>query len=393
MHDDQQDVRTRAVHAGVSRPGPEGSVVFPIYQGTVYESVPGESYEQIKYLRLSTTPSQEHLHGRLAALEGGEAALATSSGMAAASATLMSVLRAGDHVLVGDVLYGGTHSLITGYAERLGWTYTFVDPHRPESWADAVRPETRAFLVESMTNPHVRVGMLPEVAEFARERGLVSIIDNTFASPVNFRPLSVGFDLVFHSATKYLAGHSDIVAGCVIGRSNRVAAVRGVVNHFGGSLDPHAGFLLDRGVKTLAVRVAAQNETALALATFLDGHPNVVSVSYAGLPSHPDHDRAAKLFDGFGGMLSLRVSGGAEGAATALAALRLPYVAPSLGGPETLVTRPAATSHAGLSVEDRERVGVTDDLIRVSCGLESPDDLIADFAQALDAIPSSTAGQ
>lgn len=387
MHEDQWGMQTRALHGGESRPRPEGSVVFPIYQGTVYESVPGEAYEEIKYLRLSTTPSQEYLHDRLAALEGGAAALATSSGMAAISATLMSVLRAGDHLLVGDVLYGGTYDLITEYAERLGWTYTFVDPHQPESWADAVRPETRAFLVESMTNPLVRVGLLPEVAAFARERGLVSIIDNTFASPVNFRPLTAGFDLVVHSATKYLSGHSDLVAGCVIGNEERVGAVRGVLNHFGAVLDPHAGFLLARGLKTLALRVRAQNENALALATFLADHPNVLAVSYPGLPSHPDHDRAAKLFDGFGGMLGLRVAGGGERAAAVLAALRLPYVAPSLGGVETLVTRPVTTSHAGMSAADREKVGVTDDLVRVSCGIENADDLVADFAQALDAAP------
>lgn len=385
MGGDQRGMQTQSLHAGVARPGPEGAVVFPIHQGTVYESVPGESYDQIKYLRLSTTPSQEYLHGKLAALEGGEAAIATSSGMAAISATLMSVLQAGDHLLVGDVLYGGTHSLITRYAERLGWTYTFIDPHQPKSWAAAVRPETRAILVETMTNPHVRVGMLPELAEFSRGSGLVSIIDNTFASPVNFRPLPVGFDLVVHSATKYLGGHSDLVAGCVIGSSERVNAVRSVVNHFGASLDPNSGFLLARGLKTLALRIRAQNENALALATFLEGHPSVLAVSHPGLPSHPDHDRAAKLFNGFGGMLSLRVAGGGEGAVAMLAALRLPYVAPSLGSVETLVTRPAATSHAGLSAADRDRAGVTDDLIRVSCGIESTDDLVADFAQALDA--------
>lgn len=380
-------MQTRALHAGEVRPGPEGSIVFPIYQGTVYESVPGESYEQIKYLRLSTTPSQEHLQGKLAALEGGEAALATSSGMAAVSSTLMSLLRAGDHLLVGDVLYGGTHGLISRDADRLGWSYTFVDPHDPESWAAAVRPETRAFLVETMTNPLVRVGMLPEVAEFARAHGLVSVIDNTFASPVNFRPLTVGFDLVVHSATKYLNGHSDVVAGCVIGDADRVAAVRSVVNHFGASLDPHAGYLLARGMKTLALRVRAQNDNALALATFLEGHAKVLSVSYPGLPSHPDHDRAAKLFDGFGGMLSFRVAGGAKGAVALLDGLRLPYVAPSLGSVETLVTRPVATSHAGMSEDEREQVGVTADLVRVSCGIEGADDLVADFAQALDAIP------
>lgn len=384
MNGSEQGIETRAVHGGIRRPGPEGSVVFPIFQGTVFESEPGESYDDIKYIRLSTTPSQGYLHDRLAALEGGEAALATSSGMAAISASLLSVVGAGDHLLAGDVLYGGTHSLLTADAERLGWSYTFIDPHRPETWESAVTNKTTAVLVETMTNPHVRVGLLAEIAAFARERGLTSIIDNTFATPVNFRPLEHGFDLCVHSATKYLGGHSDLVAGAVIGRADLVRRVRGVLNHFGGVLDPHAGFLLARGMKTLALRVRAQNENALALARFLAEHPKVSAVSYPGLSSHPDHARASVLFSGFGGMLSLRPAGGARASEALLKALRIPYIAPSLGGVETLVTRPAATSHAGLSREDRERIGVTDDLIRVSCGIESAADLVADFEQALD---------
>lgn len=383
MNGGGQGFETRAVHGGVRRPGPEGSVVFPIFQGTVFESEPGESYTDIKYIRLSTTPSQEHLHDRLAALEGGEAALATSSGMAAISSSLLSVLGAGDHLLASSVLYGGTHSLLTEDAERLGWTYTFIDPHRPETWESAVTDRTTAVLVETMTNPLVRVGMLPEIAAFARERGLVSIIDNTFATPVNFRPLEHGFDLCVHSATKYLGGHSDVVAGAVIGRADLVRRVRGVLNHFGGALDPHAGFLLARGLKTLALRVRAQNDNALALARFLSEHPKVSTVNYPGLSSHPDHGRARKLLAGFGGMLSFRPAGGASAAEAMLKALRIPYVAPSLGGVETLVTRPATTSHAGLSRDARERIGVTDDLVRVSCGIESVDDLVADFEQAL----------
>lgn len=380
---DHQSMQTQAVHAGERRPGPEGAVVFPVFQGTVFESEPGEAYDDIKYIRLSTTPSQAYLHDKLAALERGQAAIATSSGMAAASAALLSVLRAGDHLLASNVLYGGTHSLLTKFAERLGWTYTFVDPHRPETWRAALRPPSKAFLVESMTNPHVRVGLLLEIAAFAREQGLVSIIDNTFATPVNFRPLEIGFDLTFHSATKYLGGHSDLVAGCVIGDASRVAAVRSAVNHLGSALDPHAGFLLARGLKTLAIRVRAHNENAAVLASFLAKHPKVDMVSYPGLASHPDHARAAQLFSGFGGMLSLRLAGGAEAAETMLKALRIPYAAPSLGSVQTLVTRPVSTSHAGMSVEDRERIGVTDDLVRVSCGIEGVDDLIADFDQAL----------
>ncbi len=385
MERDDQALETLAVHAGRSGARPEGSVVFPIYQGTVYESEPGESYSDIKYLRLSTTPSQRDLHDRLAALEGAEAALAASSGMAAVSATLLSVLEAGDHLLAGDVLYGGTHALLSKYADRLGWTYTLVDAGQPETWSAAVRPNTKAVLVESVTNPLIRVGDLRAVAEFARRHGLVSIIDNTFTTPVNFRPLSVGYDLVLHSATKYMGGHSDLVAGCVAGNAERVEAVRNVQNYFGGSLDPHAGFLLSRGLKTLAVRVRAHNQNALALAEFLDRHPGVEEVNYPGLPSHPDHARAAELFSDFGGMLSFRLGGGLDAAEQFLKTLRIPYVAPSLGGVETLVTRPAVTSHAGMTPSARAEIGVTDDLIRVSCGIEASQDLIADFDQALTA--------
>lgn len=382
MQDDSR-IETLAVHAGERTPGPDGSVVFPIYQGTVYRSEPGESYHDIKYLRLNSTPSQSYLHDKLAGLEGAPDAVATASGMAAVTAILHSLLRAGDHLLVGDVLYGGTHNFLTAHADRLGWTYTFVDPHDPASWAAARRPNTKAFLVETITNPLMRIGALPEIAAFAKAEGLVSVIDNTFASPVNLRPLDIGFDLVFHSATKYLNGHSDLVAGAVAGRADLVDGVRRTLNIYGGTLDPHAGFLLARGLKTLALRVGAQNANAQAVAEYLAGAEKVSAVNYAGLPGHPDHAHASRLLTGFGGMLSFRPAGGTEAADAFLAALRLPAVAPSLGGVESLVTRPALTSHAGMSRADRERVGVHDDLIRFSCGIEHAEDIIADLAQAL----------
>ncbi len=379
-------IETLAVHSGERRPGPEGSVVFPIYQGTIYGVEPDADYGDIKYHRLSSTPSQVYLHDKLAALEGAEAALATASGMAAASTTLLTTLRAGDHVIASDVLYGATHGLLTHYAQRLGWTYTLVDATSPESWESARTPNTRVFLVETISNPVIRVARLREVVAFARRHGLVSIVDNTFASPVNLRPLELGFDLVFHSATKYLNGHSDLVAGCVMGSAERIEAVRATLNHFGGSLDPHAGFLLARGLKTLAVRVRAQNANALAIAGMLESHPKVADVNHPGLESHPDHGYAAGLLSGFGGMLSFRLTGGVEAAETLLGALQLPAVAPSLGGVESLITRPVATSHVGMNPEDRVRVGITDDLVRLSCGIEHTDDLVADLAQALDKV-------
>lgn len=360
--------------------------MFPIYQGTIYGVEPGADYGDIKYHRLSSTPSQVYLHDKLAALEGAEAALATASGMAAASTTLLTTLRAGDHVIASDVLYGATHGLLTHYAERLGWTYTLVDATSPQTWESARTPNTRAFLVETISNPVIRVARLREVVSFARRHGLVSIVDNTFASPVNLRPLELGFDLVFHSATKYLNGHSDLVAGCVMGSAERIDAVRTTLNHFGGSLDPHAGFLLARGLKTLAVRVRAQNANALAIARMLESHPKVAAVNYPGLGTHPDHGYAAGLLSGFGGMLSFRLAGGVDAAETLLAGLQLPAVAPSLGGVESLITRPVATSHVGMRPEDRVRVGITDDLVRLSCGIEHPDDLLADLTQALDKV-------
>ena len=388
VHADGESMETLAVHGGERRPGPEGSVVFPIYQGTVYSVEPGTSYHDIPYIRLSSTPSQRYLHDKLAALEGAQAAVATASGMAAVTTTLLSVLRAGDHLLAGDCLYGGTHDFLTHHAADLGWRHSFVDLHRPETWAAARTPQTRVFLIETITNPLMRVGLLRQIAEFGRREGILTVIDNTFASPVNFRPLAAGFDLCFHSATKYLGGHSDLVAGCVMGPTELIDRVRRTLNHYGGSLDPHAGFLLARGIKTLALRVRAQNDNAMALAGFLAGHPEVAAVSYPGLASHPDHAHAAELMSGFGGMLSLRLRGGEAAAQALLEAVRLPFSAPSLGGVETLITVPAITSHGGMRPEDRECLGITDDLVRVSCGIEGTRDLINDFDQALAKVQS-----
>lgn len=385
MAAEDRRIDTLAVHGGERRPGPEGSLVFPIYQSAVYATDPDADYHDIQYLRLNSTPSQRYLHDKLAALEGAESALATASGMAALTAVLHTVLRAGDHVIAADCLYGGTHDFLTRYAEALGWSYTFVDPHAPDTWAAALTGDTKAFLVESVLNPLVRVPRLKEAAAFAKANGLLGIIDNTFASPVNLRPLEIGFDLVFHSATKYLNGHSDLVAGCVVGNAELVDRVRHTLNLYGGTLDPHTGFLLARGCKTLGLRVRAQNHNALTLATALAADRRIAQVNYPGLPDHADHPHAADLFDaGFGGMLSFRPVGGVAAAEALLAALRVAYVAPSLGGVESLVTRPVTTSHAGMSPQARAAAGITDDLIRFSCGIEDAADLVEDLTQALD---------
>ena len=384
MRGNGESMDTVAVHGGEPRPGHDELVVFPIYQGTVYETEPGAGYHDLKYIRLNSTPSQQYLHGKLAALKGAEAAVATSSGMAAVTSILLSLMRAGDHLIASECLYGGTHDFLTGHAADLGWTCSFVDAGRPETWEAARTDRTRVFLVETITNPLMRVGLLDRVAAFGRREGIVTVIDSTFASPVNFRPLQAGFDLVFHSATKYLGGHSDLVAGAVMGGTDLVERVRKTVNLFGGSLDPHAGFLLARGIKTLSLRVQAQNANALALARFLEDHPAVAAVNYPGLASHPDHAHAAELLSGFGGMLSLRLHGGEQAAQALADAVTLAYSAVSLGGVETLVTRPAATSHAGMSPQDRDSLGITADLIRVSTGIEGIQDLVGDFAQALE---------
>lgn len=383
MSEAQTRFETLAVHGGEPRPAHNGSVVHPIYQGTVFETRPGETYDEIQYIRLNSNPSQDYLHDKLALLEGAEAAVATSSGMAAITTALLATVQAGDHVIAAGAFYGGTHHFLTDQGPRLGWEVDFVDPADPEAWAAALRPETKAFVVETISNPLVRVGDLPAIAAFSREHGLTSIIDNTFATPVVFRPHSIGFDLVCHSATKALNGHSDIVAGVITGGAERLGRVRSVLNLYGGSLDPHAGFLLARGLKTLALRVRQQNANALGIARFLEGHKGIAKVNYPGLESHPDHARAAELFDGFGSVLSFRPVGGVAAADALLKGLELPYTAPSLGGVESLVTRPAVTSHAGMSVAERAAEGIDEDLVRFSCGIEATEDLVADFAQAL----------
>jgi cystathionine gamma-synthase/cystathionine gamma-lyase/cystathionine beta-lyase len=374
---------TLLVHAGEPRPRDGGAVAMPIYQSSTFEETEGRGYHDVRYARLSNTPSHDALHAKLAALEGAEAALATASGMAAVSATLFSLLRAGDHLIAQDGLYGGTHDLMTRDLPRLGIEVSFVSGDDAAAWARAATPRTRVFYAESITNPLLRVADLPGIARFARERSLVSVIDNTFATPLGFHPLRHGFSLAVHSATKYLNGHSDLIAGAVVGPADRVREVKKTLDHLGGSLDPHACFLLQRGMKTLGVRFRQQCATALSVAGFLESQSAVARVNHPGLASHPQHGRAKELFAYSGAMISFELRGGAEAAERMFKRLRLPIHAPSLGGPETLVTRPAATSHAGLTAEERARIGISEGLVRVSIGLEAPEDLIEDFGSAL----------
>ncbi len=375
-------IDTQLIHEGEPEPRIDGAVSMPIFQTAMYE----DGGDELRYIRYNNTPNHRVLNQKLAALEGAEAALVTGSGMAAISTALLTVLAPGDHLLAQSGLYGGTHSFVTRVLPELGVSVDFIDANDPDTWAASVRPTTRAVYVESISNPLMDVGDLEAITAFAKAHGLVSLIDNTFATPVNFRPTEWGFDLSLHSATKYLNGHSDIVAGVVIGRADLVEKVGKKLKHFGGTLDPHACFLLHRGLKTLALRVRHQNESASRIAPFLDAHPLVDTVNYPGLATHAQHALARRLFDGFGGMLSLEVQGGQEGAERFMQKLTVPILAPSLGGVESLATRPAATSHVDLTPEERQRLGVTDSLIRVSIGIEATDDLLADFEQALAAL-------
>ncbi|MGE0826689.1 MAG: PLP-dependent aspartate aminotransferase family protein [Candidatus Binatia bacterium] len=378
-----QRLDTKIIHAGEPIPRISGAVSIPIFQSATFETTGEDSYHDVRYIRLNNTPNHVALHTKLAVLENAEAALVTASGMAAISTTLLTILSAGDHLLAQDCLYGGTHDLLTKDFAAFGLSYDFVDADDPTSWKRKLRANTKAIYVESMSNPLLQVGDLSALAWFAKEHDLVAIIDNTFASPVNFRPLDLGFDLSLHSATKYLNGHSDLVAGVVIGREDLVTKITHKLNHLGGALDPHAAFLLHRGLKTLAIRVRYQNDSALKIAQFLTTHPAVATVHYPGLETHPRHQRALELFDGFSGMLSFELCGGVEAAERFMRKVTLPIIAPSLGGVETLMTRPATTSHAGMTPEDRKRLGITDGLIRLSVGIETTADLIDDFAQAL----------
>ncbi|MBE0594221.1 MAG: aminotransferase class I/II-fold pyridoxal phosphate-dependent enzyme [Gemmatimonadales bacterium] len=383
MSDIHDRIETKLIHAGEPNPRIDGAVTMPIFQTAMFESAGEKSYHDIRYLRLNNTPNHIALHAKLAALENAEAALVTSSGMAAISTALLALLSNGDHLLAQNCLYGGTHDLVTKDLVGYGIAHDFVDASKPETWEAMLRPTTKLLYVEAIANPLMDVPDLEAVVVFAKRHGLVTLIDNTFASPINFRPAEWGFDLSLHSATKFLNGHSDLVAGAVIGRADLVTQITHRLNHLGGTLDPHACFLLHRGLKTLALRVGYQNQSALAIASFLKGHPAVRKVNYPGLESHPQHTVARKMYDGFGGMLSFEIEGGVESAERFMERMRLPVIAPSLGGIETLLTRPATTSHSGLSAAEREKVGISDTLIRVSIGIEHTDDLLADFAQAL----------
>ena len=377
------DLTTELVHAGEPEPRIEGAVSMPIFQSSTYEYSGEGQYDDIRYIRLNNTPNHKAIQKKLAAIECAESALVTSSGMSAITATLLTFLKQGDHLLSHKSLYGGTASFILEDLPRYGITFDLIDTTDPSGWSMMLKPNTKVIYTETITNPMLEVPELGAIVDFAKENNLISMIDNTFASPVLFSPSELGFDISLHSCTKYINGHSDIVAGAVIGSDKLIKIITSRMNHFGGSLNPGACFLLHRAIKTLELRIIRQSKNAGQIALFLENHPEVLSVNYPGLVSNNSYERAKKYLSGFSAMVSFEVVGGKTRSIKFMNQLDIAINAPSLGGVETLITLPALSSHSGMDPAERIKAGITDSLIRLSVGIESVDDLITDLDQAL----------
>ncbi|MBI3791459.1 MAG: aminotransferase class I/II-fold pyridoxal phosphate-dependent enzyme [Gemmatimonadetes bacterium] len=337
----------------------------------------------MRYPRYGNGPNAEIVQKRMAAIEGAEAALVLSSGMGATACALLALLRPGDHLLASSWLYGGTRTLLTQEFATLGIEVTLVDPMESRGWRKRMRKQTRAIFLESPVNPSCRVVDLRPISYLTHDSGLALVVDSTFASPVNLRPIEQGADVVIHSATKYLNGHHDVLSGVVCGTAPYIEEVRQKMMTWGQAPDPFACWLLDRGLKTLDVRVRRQNENALRIATWAAGRKELRKVHYPGLPDHPDHDVARTMLDGFGGMLGIEVAAGGRATEKFLRKLKLWRHAPSLGGVDSLVIEPRYSSHADLSADERARIGIPDGFVRLSVGIEDADDLVADLEQAL----------
>lgn len=376
-------VNTRLVHAGARDDDHGGAVAMPIFQSSTYRYAGGGGPHGIQYIRYNNTPNQRVLADRLASLHGAEAGLMTGSGMAAVTATLLALHSSGDHILMLDSLYGATQEFAGQDLARWGIGFTAIPLDAPDVWEGLVRPSTRSIYVESLTNPLLRVPDHDAVIALARRHGLTAIIDNTIATAMSFRPLEHGYDLIIESCSKYVGGHSDLVAGTVLGSGDRVEEIRRFLNHHGGSLDPFAAYLALRGLTTMRLRLARQWETAGRLAAWLETRGEVARVHHPGLASHPDHERAGWYLGARAPMIGFEPHAAPEQIDRALTALALVTVAPSFGGPETLVTRPAATVHSGLSAAERAVSGISDSLLRLSVGLEDFEDLQADLSSLL----------
>ncbi len=373
---------TLAIHGPPHRGADGTPAVTPIFQSATFRNAIGSTAE-VGYTRYGNNPTQLEVARRYAALEGAERAVFLASGMAATAMAHLAVLRPGDHLISSRWIYGGTRQLFDVEFVRHGIEITYVDPSRHRDWRKAIRENTRAIFVEAITNPLMRIVDVPAVAKVTQDRGLALLVDGTFASPINFRPLEHGADVVITSATKYLNGHSDVIAGAVAGTAAVIEEVTRLMRLWGPSIDPHAAWLTERGMKTLALRVERANANACLVAEWASTRPEFVAVHHPSLASHPDHALAARILDGPGGMVGLVLAGGAAAAARFCAHLQVITHAPSLAGVESLISEPRLTSHKALAPEEREALGIPDGFLRLSCGCEDAADLIADLAGAL----------
>jgi cystathionine beta-lyase/cystathionine gamma-synthase len=378
---------TESVHGGETLKKRNAAMSQPIYQTSTFQVT--DSDEQVRatntdmfYTRYGN-PTHTAVEKRIAELEGAEAALLFASGMNAITTSILALVKNGDHIVAQRDIYGGVTKFLSHWLPKMEIETTFVDTTDYEQHVRALRPNTKLLYLESPTNPTLRIVDLRKAANIAREHGVISAVDGTFGTPINQRPAEFGIDLVLHSGTKYFSGHTDLICGVAAGRKDLIAEIRGTRTTLGGVMDPHAAFLLLRGIKTLSIRVERQNESALRIAEFLAQHPKVRSVNYPFLKCHPQRALAMEQMKGGGGVLSFEVEGSGEDAKRVSEALKLFSLAPSLGGVESLVSIPVLTSHAMISAEHRQKMGVTDQLVRLSVGIEHVDDLIADLNQAL----------
>lgn len=381
---------TRSVHGGERAFRESDSLTVPIYQTSTYTFANSEQVRAFQEGRLSRdeygrygNPTWRAVERKLADLEGGDDAVLFASGMCAATTTFLALLPQGSHLVVTSDCYRRTRQFIRQYLTKLGVETTVIEPADTQKLADAIRPETKLFFTESPTNPYLRVTDVAQAVRVCRARDVKVVIDSTFASPVNHKALGDGADLVLHSATKYLGGHNDLLAGTAVGPAPMIAALRDAVGVLGGVLDAHAAWLLLRGLKTLGLRMARHNENGLRIASWLEVHPKVRRVWYPGLASHPDHAVATRTMKGFGGVVTFELQSDLDGTQRFVDAVAIPYIGPSLGGVESLIEMPATMSYWDLSRDERYALGITDSLVRLSAGVEDGTDLIADLEQAL----------
>jgi cystathionine beta-lyase/cystathionine gamma-synthase len=381
---------TAAVHGASDLEKKNGPVGTPIYQTSTFEVTDNDEQQRVtatdRYYTRWGNPTNTAAEQAVAAVEGVEAARTFASGMGAITTTILALLKTGDHVVAQRDIYGGVTKFFSQWLPRLGIETTLVDTNDYEQHARAIRPNTRLLYLESPTNPALRVVDLKKTAALARQHQLISMIDSTFGTPINQHPAEYGIDLVMHSGTKYLSGHADLTCGVVCGRQELMDQIWETRTTLGNCMDPHAAWLLIRGLKTLAVRVARQNENALRVAEFLEQHAKVRRVYYPFLKSHPQHATARQQMTGGGGMVTFEVEGTGEDARRISEAMRLFTLATSLGGVESLVSIPVLTSHAMISAEQRQKMGVTEQMVRLSVGIENAKDLIQDLERALAAV-------